>query len=106
MIRDSPLWAAPRIHGELLKRGIEIGETSVEASTWYARRKPPFQTRRTCLENQGKTVVPVDFVTVLTIRFRSGTWFCLTTEGQSRISMSLPILRPNGPRNNCGRLPL
>ena len=29
MSRENPLWGAPRIHGELLKLGIEIGETSV-----------------------------------------------------------------------------
>jgi putative transposase len=29
MSRASPLWGAPRIHGELLKLGIEVGETSV-----------------------------------------------------------------------------
>ena len=27
--RENPLWGAPRIHGELLKLGINIGETSV-----------------------------------------------------------------------------
>ncbi len=25
----NPLWGAPRIHGELLKVGIDIGQTSV-----------------------------------------------------------------------------
>jgi hypothetical protein len=29
MSRDNPLWGAPHIHGELLKLGITIGETSV-----------------------------------------------------------------------------
>ncbi len=29
MSRENPLWGAPRIYGELLKLGIEIGETSV-----------------------------------------------------------------------------
>src|SRR5215472_2540130 len=29
MSRENPLWGAPRIHGELLKLGIDIGETSV-----------------------------------------------------------------------------
>jgi hypothetical protein len=32
MIRDisiaNPLWGAPRIHGELLKPGIEVGRTT------------------------------------------------------------------------------
>jgi hypothetical protein len=29
MSLTNPLWGAPRIHGELLKLGIEIGQTSV-----------------------------------------------------------------------------
>jgi putative transposase len=29
MSRENPIWGAPRIHGELLKLGIDIGETSV-----------------------------------------------------------------------------
>src|SRR5689334_12811049 len=29
MSRENPLWGAPRIHGELLKLGVEIGATSV-----------------------------------------------------------------------------
>src|SRR2546426_8910431 len=32
MNRENPLWGAPRIHGELLKLGIEVGETSVGKS--------------------------------------------------------------------------
>ena len=27
MCRENPAWGAPRIHGELLKLGIDIGET-------------------------------------------------------------------------------
>jgi hypothetical protein len=33
----NPLWGAPRIHGELLKFGIEIGQTS--AAKYIARRR-------------------------------------------------------------------
>ncbi|ABK45120.1 conserved hypothetical protein [Magnetococcus marinus MC-1] len=29
MSRENPLWGAPRIHGELLKLGYDVGETSV-----------------------------------------------------------------------------
>jgi hypothetical protein len=29
MSRENPFWGAPRIHSELLKLGIDIGETSV-----------------------------------------------------------------------------
>jgi hypothetical protein len=50
MSRENPLWGAPRIHGELLKLGIDIGETSV--SKYMVRRaKRPSQTWRTFLEN-------------------------------------------------------
>jgi len=37
MRRENPLWGAPRIQGELLKPGIDIGETSV--STYMVRRQ-------------------------------------------------------------------
>src|SRR5260221_3535935 len=42
----NPLWGAPRIHGELLKLGIEIGQTSV-AKYMGRRRHPPSQGWRT-----------------------------------------------------------
>jgi len=50
MSRENPLWGAPRIHGELLKLGIDIGETCV--SKYMVRRlNPSSQTWRTFLEN-------------------------------------------------------
>jgi hypothetical protein len=58
--RENPLWGAPRIHGELLKLGIDIGETSV-GKYLVRHRKPPSQTWRTFLENHVKTMVSVDF---------------------------------------------
>jgi transposase InsO family protein len=67
--RENPLWGAPHIHGELLKLGIEIGETSV-AKYMVRQRKPPSQTWRTFLNNHIKTLVSVDFFTVPTIRFQ------------------------------------
>ena len=69
MSRSNPLWGAPRIHGELLKLGIDIGETSV-GNYMVRHRKPPSQTWRTFLENHVKTMVSVDFFTVPTIRFQ------------------------------------
>ena len=60
MSRDNPLWGAPRIHGELLKLGIDIGETSVGKYIVHTP-KPPSQTWRTFLENQVKTMVSIDF---------------------------------------------
>jgi putative transposase len=48
MCRGNPTWGAPRIHGELLKLGINIAESRV--SKYMVRgRKPPSQTWRTFL---------------------------------------------------------
>src|SRR6266436_7985001 len=69
MSRDNPLWGAPRIHGELLKLGIEIGETSV-GKYMVRRRKPPSQRWSVFLENNVKSLVSVDFFTVPTIQFQ------------------------------------
>jgi hypothetical protein len=38
----NPLWGAPRIHGELLKLGIDVGQTTV-AKYMAKRRRPPSQ---------------------------------------------------------------
>jgi putative transposase len=54
--RENPGWGAPRIHGELLKLDIDIGETSV--SKYLVRsRKTPSQTWRTFLENHLQSLV-------------------------------------------------
>jgi transposase InsO family protein len=82
--RENPLWGAPRIHGELLKLGIDIGETSV--GKYMARhRKPPSQTWRTFLENHVKTMVSVDFFTVPTIRFQVLYVFLVLAHDRRRI---------------------
>jgi hypothetical protein len=46
----NPLWGAPRIHGELLKLGIDIGQTSV-AKYMAKRRHPPSQGWKTFIRN-------------------------------------------------------
>jgi hypothetical protein len=46
----NPLWGAPRIHGELLKLGIDVGQTSV-AKYMARNRRPPSQGWKTFLRN-------------------------------------------------------
>jgi putative transposase len=61
MSRENPLWGAPKIHGELLKLGFDISETSM--SKYLVRRKgSPSQSWRTFLENHVKSLVSVDFL--------------------------------------------
>ncbi len=84
MSKENPGWGAPRIHGELLKLGINIGETSV--SKYLVRsRKPPSQTWRTFLDNHVKSLVSVDFFTVPTIRFQVLYVFLVLAHERRRI---------------------
>jgi transposase InsO family protein len=73
LIRDmsiaNPLWGAPRIHGELLKLGIDVGQTSV-AKYMARRRGPPSQGWRTFLRNHADGIVAMDLFVVPTISFR------------------------------------
>jgi transposase InsO family protein len=84
MTRENPTCGAPRIHGELLKLGIEIGETSV-SKYMVRRRKPPSQRWRTFLENHVKDLVSVDFFTVPTIRFQVLYVFLVLAHDRRRI---------------------
>lgn len=69
MCRANPLWGAPRIHGELLKLGIEVSEATV-SKYMVKRRGPPSQTWRTFLDNHGKEIIALDFFTVPAATFR------------------------------------
>ena len=64
----NPLWGAPRIHGELLKLGIDIGQTSV-AKYMIRRRGPPSQGWKTFLHNHADGIAAMDFFVVPTISF-------------------------------------
>jgi transposase InsO family protein len=69
MSRENPLWGAPRVHGELLKLGIEISQAAV--SKYMTRHpKPPSQTWRTFLRNHVGCLASVDFFVVPTATFR------------------------------------
>jgi putative transposase len=65
----NPRWGAPRIHGELLKLGIQVSQATV-AKYMVRHRNPPSQTWRTFLKNHMQTLVSADFFVVPTITFR------------------------------------
>jgi len=69
MSRENPFWGAPRIHGELLKLGVDISQAAV--SKYMIRYlKPPSQSWRTFLRNHTCCLAGVDFFVVPTITFR------------------------------------
>ena len=65
---ENPLWGAPRIHGELLKLGIEVAQSSV-AKYMVKRRAPPSQGWRTFLRNHAPDIAAMDLFVVPTIGF-------------------------------------
>jgi transposase InsO family protein len=65
---ENPLWGAPRIHGELLKLGFEIAQSSV-AKYMVKRRAPPSQGWRTFLRNHAPDIAAMDLFVVPTIGF-------------------------------------
>jgi transposase InsO family protein len=69
MSKNNSLWGAPRIHGELLKLGINISQATV-AKYMVRHAKPPSQAWRTFLKNHTKQLASIDFFTVPTISFR------------------------------------
>ena len=65
---ENPLWGAPRIHGELLKLGFEVAQSSV-AKYMAKRRGPPSQGLRTFLHNHAPDIAATDLFVVPTIGF-------------------------------------
>lgn len=80
----NPLWGAPRIHGELLKLGINIGQTSV--AKYIARRRgPPSQGWKTFLHNHADGIAAMDLFVVPTISFRLLYGLLILGHGRRRI---------------------
>jgi len=65
----NPLWGAPRIHGEMLKLGIEVSQATVgrHMVRWHG---PPSPTWRTFLRNQVDGIAAIDMFVVVTAAFR------------------------------------
>jgi putative transposase len=84
MAAANPLWGAPRIHGELLKLGVEISERTV-SRLMPKNRKPPSQTWRAFLNNHVQDLVSVDFFTVPTVNFRMLFVFVVLAHHRRRI---------------------
>jgi transposase InsO family protein len=65
----NPLWGAPRLHGELLKLGIDVGQTTV--AKYMARgRRPPSPGWKTFLHNHADGIASMDLFVVPTLSFR------------------------------------
>ena len=80
----NPRWGAPRIHGELQKLGISIGETTV-AKYMVRHRSPSSQTWMTFLKNHMHDLVSTDFFVVPTATFRLLFVFLVLSHERRRV---------------------
>jgi transposase InsO family protein len=69
MTIENPLWGAPRIHGELLKLGFEVAQSSIAKYMVKRHGPPPSLGWRTFLQNHAPDIAAMDWFVVPTISF-------------------------------------
>ena len=84
MSLENRFWGAPRIHGELLKLGYDVCESTI-AKYMVRRPGPPSQTWQTFIRNHMAEIVAIDFFTVPTATFRTIYVFLVLSLDRRRI---------------------
>ena len=98
MAEENPGWGAPRIHGELLKLGLDVSERTV--SRYLRRLSHPLNAGRlwaAFLRNQCESIAAMDFFTVPTLTFRVLYCFFVIEHGRRRILHFNVTEHPTGP---------
>jgi len=90
----NPLWGALRIHGELLKLGIDVGQTTV-AKYMARRRQPPSRGWKTFLRNHADGIASMDLFVVPTISFRLLYGFLILRHSRRELLWLGVTARPN-----------
>ena len=81
---ENPLWGAPKIHGELLKLGIEVAQSTVSIYM-VPRQDRPLQTWKTFLRNHAEGIASIDLFVVPTIAFEQLFAFLVLGHGRRRL---------------------
>jgi transposase InsO family protein len=84
MSEENPLWGAPRIHGELLKLGFKVAESTV-SKYMIRRRGPPSQTWRTFLRSHAEAIAAIDICVVPTLTFEHLFAFLVLGHGRRQL---------------------
>jgi hypothetical protein len=84
MRNENPLWGASRIHGELLKLGFAVAQSTVSKYMLRGRR-PPSQGWKTFLRSQADGIAAVDFLVVPTLTFERLFAFVILEVGRRHI---------------------
>lgn len=84
MCEENSLWGAPRIHGELLKLGFHVAQSTV-SKYMLRERTPPSQGWKTFLLNHADGIASVDFLIVPTLTFQRLFAFVVLGVGRRRL---------------------
>ena len=84
MSRQNSLWGEPRIHGELLKLGFELAESTV--SKYMAKQRgPSSQGWQTFLRNHADAIAGIDLCVVPSLTFERLFAFLVVGHGQRQL---------------------
>ena len=84
MSLENPLWGATKIHGELLKLGIDVAQSTVSIYM-VPRRDRPLQTWKTFLRNHMEGIASIDLFVVPTIGFQQLFAFLVLSHERRRL---------------------
>jgi hypothetical protein len=84
MSKDNPLWGAPRIHGELLKLGFGVAQSTVSKYMVW-RQRPPSQSWKTFLRNHADAIAAIDLCVVRTVTFEQLFAFLIVGHGRRQL---------------------
>ena len=96
MSLENPLWGAPRIHGELLKLGFEVAQSTVAKYMADRHDRPPGQSWWTFLRNHMREVAAMDLFVVPTLAFNLLYGFIIVRLGRRELVLDRRDEQPNG----------
>ena len=93
MSKENPLWGAPRIHGELLKLGFEVAQSTV-SKYMVRRQQPPSQSWKTFLRSHAEAIAAIDLCVVPTATFERLFAFLIVGHGRRQL-LWFAVTRPS-----------
>ncbi len=93
---ENPLWGAPRIHGELLKLGFTVAQSTVAKYMGRRRNGGDGQTWKTFLRNQAEGIASIDLFSVTTLRFEQLYAFVILSHTRRQITFLTATGQPTG----------
>jgi hypothetical protein len=101
----NPLWGAPRIHGEILKLGIDVAQSTV-AKYMVKHRRPPSPSWRTFLHHHADGIAPIDLFVAPTVTFKLLFGFVVLHHERRQLLAVAVTAHPTASRIGCGLHPL